>query len=51
MFADGNDSWQEYGRKSLMEVYGLDLDFRLFRNRICLTHLLENIDLVKTLTC
>lgn len=48
LFAEGDQSWQEYGRKSLLETYKLDLDFRLFRNRICLTQLLENIDLVKT---
>jgi hypothetical protein len=48
LFAEGDVSWQEYGRKSLLETYKLDLDFKLFRNRICLTQLLENIDLVKT---
>lgn len=48
LFAEGDASWQEYSRKSLLETYKLDLDFRLFRNRICLTQLLENIDLVKT---
>jgi hypothetical protein len=51
MFADGDTTWQEYGRKGLLETYGLDLDYRLFRNRICLTQLLENIDLVKESTC
>lgn len=46
MFADGNEQWTEYGRKSLLEVYDLDLDYRLFKNRICLTQLLENQNLV-----
>jgi hypothetical protein len=46
MFAEGNDSWVEYSRKSLLETYGLDLDYRLFKNRICLAQLLENGDIV-----
>ena len=46
MFADGDASWEEYGRKGLLEVYGLNLDYTLFKNRICLTSLLEQQDLV-----
>ena len=48
IFADGDESWLEYSRKSLLETYGLDLDYKLFRNRICLTQLLENTNLVNT---
>jgi aspartate/methionine/tyrosine aminotransferase len=51
MFADGDATWLEYGRKGLLETYGLDFDYRLFRNRICLTQLLENIELVKESIC
>ena len=46
MFADGDDSWQEYSRKQLLETYQLKLDYRLFKNRICLTQLLENLPVV-----
>lgn len=42
MFAEGDATWDQYSRKSLLAVYGLDLDYRLFRNRICLTNLLNN---------
>lgn len=51
IFANGNSDWQDYGRKVLIKSYGLNLDHKLFRNRICLTQLLENIDLISTVTC
>lgn len=47
MFAEGDESWVEYGRKNLLETYQLDLDYRLFKNRICLTQLLEHLPVVK----
>lgn len=47
MFADGNESWVEYSRKNLLETYQLDLDYRLFKNRICLTQLLEHLPVVE----
>jgi len=47
MFAEGNESWVEYSRKSLLETYQLELDYRLFKNRICLTQLLEHLPVVK----
>lgn len=46
IFADGNQSWNMFGRKGLLETYGLDMDHRLFRNRICITALLEHKDVV-----
>ena len=46
IFADGDSSWQEFGRKGLLEVYKYNTDYRLFKNRICITHLLENAELV-----
>lgn len=46
MFAEGDSAWQEYGRKSLLDTYKLDLDYRQFKNRICLTQLLEHKDTV-----
>lgn len=46
MFAEGDESWVEYSRKSLLETYGLELDYKLFKNRICLTQLLENLTVV-----
>ena len=49
MFASGNHMWTEYSRKNLLEVYGLDLDYRLFKNRICLTQLLENLPTVSSI--
>jgi len=50
LFADGDSTWCEYGRRSILQVYGLDLDPTLWRNRICLTRLLENMQLVLHLT-
>lgn len=47
MFADGDQSWNEYSRKNLLATYQLALNYRLFKNRICLTQLLENLPLVK----
>lgn len=46
IFADGDSNWHEFGRKSLLEVYKYHTDYRLFKNRICITHLLENTNLV-----
>lgn len=46
LFADGSQDYSNYGRKSLLETYGLDMDHRLYRNRICLTQLLEKQHLV-----
>lgn len=47
IFADGDSSWQEFGRKGLLEVYKYNTDYRLFKNRICITPLLENTKLVE----
>lgn len=47
MFADGNESWNEYSRKNLLATYQLALDYKLFKNRICLTQLLENLPVVE----
>jgi len=46
IFADGDQTWSMFGRKGLLDTYGLDMDYRLFRNRICITALLENKDLI-----
>ena len=45
LFADGDDQWKEYGRRDILKSYGLDDDQRLYKNRICITELLENIEL------
>lgn len=47
IFADGTAEWQEYGRKGLLETYNYDTDYRLFKNRICLTQLLENNNILQ----
>lgn len=46
IFADGDSNWSAYGRQALLQAYGLDLDAGLWRNRICLTRLLEKSALV-----
>ena len=45
LFADGDDQWKEYGRRDILKSYGLDDDQRLYKNRICITELLENKEL------
>lgn len=49
IFADGDSNWSAYGRHALLQTYGLDLDAALWRNRICLTRLLEKFDLIEKL--
>jgi len=47
IFADADPSWHQYSRRSLLDLYGLDLPESLFRRRICLTRLLEAWPLVE----
>lgn len=49
IFADGDHTWQQYSRRSLLDMYGLDLPDSGFRRRICLTRLLEAWPLVETI--
>jgi hypothetical protein len=46
LFADGDNTWQQYSRKSLLDLYGVDQQDSLYKKRICLTQLLENWPLV-----
>ena len=45
LFADGDNQWKEYGRRDILQSYGLEDDQNLYHNRICITELLENIKL------
>ena len=47
LFADGDDQWIEYGRRDILKSYGLDDDQSLYHNRICVTELLENVELTE----
>lgn len=47
IFADGSSDWSSYGRKELLTAYGLEDDSKFYKNRICLTELLENKQLVR----
>jgi hypothetical protein len=47
IFAIGDDTWEMYSRKNLLNQYGLTFDPKLFTNRICLTSIYENWDLYK----
>lgn len=42
IFADGSDEWQQYGRRDILNAYGLEQDQSMYRNRVCVTELLEN---------
>ena len=46
IFADGNEDWQQYGRRDILGAYGLEQDQSMYKNRVCITELLEN----KTIT-
>ena len=45
LFADGDDQWEEFGRRDILQSYGLQDDQSLYHNRICITELLENAEL------
>jgi len=47
IFADGTNDWSSYGRKELLTAYGLEDDSKFYKNRICLTELLENKQLIE----
>ena len=49
LFAVGNDSWNEYNRRNLLQQYQLSFDPDLFANRISLTHVFENWPLFELL--
>ena len=49
LFAVGNDSWNEYNRRNLLQQYQLSFDPNLFANRISLTHVFENWPLFELL--
>jgi hypothetical protein len=42
IFAEGDNEWEQYGRRDILQAYGLDHDQSMYRNRICVTELLEN---------
>ena len=45
IFAVGDATWDQYGRRNLLEQYQLDFDPKLFTNRICLNSIYENWNL------
>lgn len=49
LFAVGNNSWNEYNRRNLLQQYQLSFDPNLFANRISLTHVFENWSLFELL--
>lgn len=48
IFAVGDQLWDQYSRKNLIDQYGLSFDPKLFVNRICLNSVFENWELYKT---
>ena len=47
IFATGDDDWSLYGRKEILKAYGLQDDSKYYKNRICVTELLENREIVE----
>jgi hypothetical protein len=45
LFGIGDKNWNLYSRKNLLDVYGLDLDPTMFKNRISLTGIFDNWDI------
>ena len=42
IFALGNSEWDIYSRRTLLDAYKLDINPKLFENRICLNPVYEN---------
>jgi len=47
IFADGDDEWKQYGRRDILGAYGLEQDETLYKNRVCVTELLENENILR----
>lgn len=45
IFGIGDSDWDAYSRKTLLDQYRLNLDSKLFKNRICLNSVYENWNL------
>lgn len=45
IFGVGDDSWNQYSRRSLLDTYGLQFDPTNFKNRICLSSVFDNWNL------
>jgi hypothetical protein len=49
LFGIGNTDWNQYNRSHLLKIYQIDLDPTMFVNRISLTALFDNWDIVEEL--
>ena len=47
LFADGDDTWIEYGRHDILKAYGLEDDWKQYHNRLCFTELYENLSIAE----